>query len=129
VARAPVDLDVVREIALGLSDVTDASSDRGMAFKVNGKLLACSPTNRSAEPGSFAVRIHFDLRDELLASRPDVYYVTPHYEGYPVVLLRLARMDREELRRLLGAAWAFVTASRPRSGAKRPKGTRRASRR
>jgi len=129
VAGAPVDLDVVREIALGLPDVVDASGARGMAFKVRGKLLACSPTNRSAEPGSFAVRTHFDLRAELLASRPDVYYVTPHYEGHPVVLLRLARVDREELCRLLGAAWAFVTASRPRSRAGRPKGMGRATRR
>jgi hypothetical protein len=47
--------------------------------KVRGKLLACVPSHRSAEPGSLAVRIDIDNHTELLAAAPDVYYVTDHY--------------------------------------------------
>jgi hypothetical protein len=40
------------------------------ALKVHGKLLACVPSHRSAEPGSLVVRIDFDNRAEQLAADP-----------------------------------------------------------
>jgi hypothetical protein len=65
------------------------------AFKVRGKLLACVPTYRSAEPGSLVVRVDFEDRADLLAAAPDVYYVTDHYLGYIVVLMRLSRVTQD----------------------------------
>jgi len=86
------------------------------ALKVHGKLLACIPANRSAEPGSLAVRVDFDDRAELLAADPDVYYVTDHYVGYTAVLVRLSRVNHGMLRDLLGMAYKFVTRNAaPRS--------------
>ena len=82
-------------------------------LKVRGKLLACVPTHRSAEPGSLAVRVGFDDRAELLAAAPDVYYVTDHYLGY-AVLVRLSRVTPDVLRDLLGMAHKFVTADAQR---------------
>jgi hypothetical protein len=117
-ARKQVDFDTVREIVMALSDVEESTSDRGPAFKVSGKLLAWPPTHRSAEAGSLAVRIDFNLRTELLAAQPDVYYLTPHYESYPVVLVRLARIGRASLRKLLGTAWSFVSSTVPKTRAK-----------
>jgi hypothetical protein len=52
------------------------------ALKVRGKLLACVPASRSAEPGSLVVRVDFDDRAELLAADTDIGYVTDHYVGY-----------------------------------------------
>ena len=37
--------------------------------KVRGKLLACVPTHRSAEPDSLMVRVSFDDRAELVWAR------------------------------------------------------------
>ena len=93
------------------------------ALKVNGKLLACIPVNRSAEPDSLAVRVDFDDRADLLAEQPDVYYVTDHYVGYNVVLVRLSRVSPDVLRDLLGMAHKFVTrnAARRSPARKRPK--------
>jgi len=54
----------------------------------------------------------FDHRAELLATAPDVYYLTDHYLNYPVVLVRLSRIHAESLRDLLGIAWRFVTAKK-----------------
>ena len=65
--------------------------------------------DRSAEPGSLMVRVDFDDRAELLAGDPEVYYVTPHYEGYNAVLVRLSRVKPDVLRDLLGMAHKFVT--------------------
>jgi hypothetical protein len=44
-------------------------------------------------------------KEYLLATEPDVFYETPHYEGYRYVLVRLARIDDARLRALLEAAW------------------------
>jgi hypothetical protein len=91
------------------------------ALKVHGKLLACVPVNRSAEPGSLAVRVDFDDRADLLAAAPDVYYVTDHYLNYNAVLVRLSRITPDVLRDLLGMAHKFVTADTARRSPSRNK--------
>jgi hypothetical protein len=75
--------------------------------------LACVAVHKSAEPNSLAVRVDFDRREELMATAPDVCYLTKHYVNYPVVLVRLSRIHSEALRDLLRMAWRFVTAKRP----------------
>ena len=57
-----------------------------------------------------AVRIDFDQRTALLAEAPEVYYITDHYIPYPMVLVRMSRINRDALRDLLRAGWRFVTA-------------------
>ena len=64
-------------------------------LKAHGKMLACPAIHKSAEPDTLAVRIPFDLRADLIASDPDSYYLTDHYVNYPVVLVRLSRIDVE----------------------------------
>ena len=109
-----IDFDAVRKISLALPGVEESTAYGAPALKVHGKLLACVPVNRSAEPGSLAVRVGFDDRAELLATAPDVYYVTDHYLGYSAVLVRLSRVTPDVLRDLLGMAHKFVTAHEAR---------------
>jgi hypothetical protein len=104
----------VRKIGLALSGVVESTAYGSPALKVRGKLLACVPSHRSAEPGSLLVRVDFDDRAELLATDPDVYYVTDHYLNYTSVLVRLSRVTPDVLRDLLGLAHKFVTARRAR---------------
>lgn len=114
-----IDFDIVRKIGLALPGVEEGTAYGFPALKVRGKLLACVPANRSAEPGSIVVRVDFDDRAELLAAAPDVYYVTDHYLGYSAVLVRLSRVKPEVLRDLLGMAHKFVTANEPRRSSSR----------
>jgi hypothetical protein len=100
-------------MVVALPEVEEGTIHGSPAFRVRGKLLACAPIHKSAEPDSLAVRIPFDLRADLIASDPDSYYLTDHYVNYPVVLVRLSRIDMEGLRELLGASWRFVSAKRP----------------
>ena len=106
-----IDFDAVRKIGLALPGVEASTAYGSPALKIRGKLLACVPAHRSAEPRSLAVRVGFDDRAELLAAAPDVYYVTDHYLNYSAVLVRLSRVTPDVLRDLLGMAHKFVTAS------------------
>jgi hypothetical protein len=124
--------DAVRKIGLALPGVEESTSFGAPSLKVRGQMLACLPTHRSAEPGSFVVRVDFDDRAELLAAAPDVYYITDHYAGYTAVLVRLARVTPEVLKDLLGMAHKFVTrknsaraAARGRERSARGKSKRR----
>jgi hypothetical protein len=107
--RSKIDFNTVREIARALPDVEDGTMHGSPSLKVRGKLLACLPLNKQAEPDSLAVRIDFDQRAALLAEAPDVYYVTDHYVPYPMVLVRMSRISRDALRDLLKTGWRFVT--------------------
>jgi hypothetical protein len=108
--------EAVRQMALTLTDVAEATSYGAPALKVHGNLLACVPVNRSAEPDSAVFSIDRDLRATLLSSKPDIYYITDHYAPHPLVLVRLSCIDAKELRALLGMAWSFVAAQKRAAG-------------
>jgi hypothetical protein len=112
--KRAVDFETVRKIGLALPGVEESTAYGSPALKVRGKLLACVPAHRSAEPGSLVVRVGFDDRAELLAADPDVYYVTDHYLNYTAVLVRLSRVTPDVLRDLLGMAHKFVTSREAR---------------
>jgi hypothetical protein len=57
-----------------------------------------------------------------MAAYPEALYLPAHYAKHPAVLGRLARLDRDSLRDILGAAWLFVTekaVTRKRSSSRR----------
>jgi hypothetical protein len=116
-AGSKINFETVRKIGLALPGVEASTAYGNLALKAHGKLLACVPTHRSAEPNSLVVKLDFDNRAELLATAPDVYYVTEHYVGFPSVLVRLSRVNADVLRDLLRMAHTFVTrkpSARPR---------------
>jgi hypothetical protein len=121
-ARRTITFDTVRKIGLALPGVEDGMAYGNPALKARGKLLACVPTNRSAEPNSLVVNVDFGDRAQLLAEAPDTYYVTDHYVGYPAVLVRLSRITPDVLRELLGMAYKFVTR---KAGSRSPARKRR----
>jgi hypothetical protein len=106
--RNSVDFDTVRKFAQELGVVEESTVHGAPSLKVRGKLLACISVHKSAEPGSLVVRIDADHRANLIASAPDVYYLTDHYVNYPTVLVRLARIRIDALKDLLGIAWSFA---------------------
>jgi hypothetical protein len=48
---------------------------------------------------------HLVAKDALLADDPDVFFTTPHFDGYPAVLVRLERIGLEDLEELIVEAW------------------------
>ena len=97
-------------MALGLDGAEESTSYGSPAFKVRGKMFACIPVHKSAEPDSLGVCIDFDRRAELIAGEPETYYVTDHYVNHPIVLIRMSCVRGDALHDLLGGAWRFANA-------------------
>ncbi len=72
---------------------------------------------RMKEDGETLVVRVVDLEDKeaLLRSDPDVFSTTPHYDGYPYVLVRLARVAPGQLRELIEDAWRLAAPKRVRA--------------
>jgi hypothetical protein len=107
------DFDTVKQLGLAIPGVVSGTAYGAPALKLNGKIVACTPVNKSAEANSLAVRIDLELRAELLRQEPDIYYITDHYAPHPTVLVRLSKITRADLRELLRDACRFVSASAP----------------
>lgn len=113
----------MRKIGLSLPDVVNDTAYGAPALKLSGKLIACIPTNKSAEANSLVVKIDPEHRAELLRQQPDVYYITDHYAPHPTVLVRLPKISRTDLKELLRDACRFVesSASNAAHSPRRPK--------
>src|SRR4051812_7474607 len=48
---------------------------------------------------------HLVAKEALLADDPDVFFTTPHFDGFPAVLVRLEGIGAEDLRELVVEAW------------------------
>ncbi len=110
------DLD---ELALALPEATKEVSDDGRpTYLVHGKAFCFhrKPRPDAIDPESgerlddvLVFRVpDLDVKELLLADPRGVFFTTPHWHGYPAVLIRirdLARVDRDELRELVVDAW------------------------
>jgi hypothetical protein len=115
-AKITLTFDVLRKLGLALPGVVESTIHGFPALKSGGKLLACVPVHKSAEPDSAMVSIDFERRQSLIDVSPDIYYITDHYVGYPAVLVRLPRISRRELQALLDHAWSFAAAGKRAPG-------------
>lgn len=46
-----------------------------------------------------------EMKEALLASNPSVFFTTPHFDGYPAVLVRLGKITVKELKSVIVEAW------------------------
>jgi hypothetical protein len=110
------DLD---ELALALPQATkEVSEDGRPAYLVHGKVFCLHRSRRrdAIDPDTserlddvlmFRVA-DLDVKDLLVADDRRIFFTTPHFDGYPAVLVRirdLARLDRDELGDLVAEAW------------------------
>ena len=102
----------VRDLALALPDVEESTSWGAACVKVRGKWFAGLSPHREAS-GALVIRCDPDERPLMLAGEPELFFVTPHYEGYPrVVLMRLEAATPENLRDRLEDAWQIAREKR-----------------
>jgi hypothetical protein len=105
------DADDVRRLAQALPHAVEIESD-GFDFRVADKGFVWSyPERRPGKPRlirtDIAVLFVGDEAEKqaLLLGEPDVFFTTPGYEGSPLVMLHLAKIDVERLRELVTDAW------------------------
>jgi hypothetical protein len=96
-----LDWNDVVSIGVELPEVECSTAYRRPALRVRGKMLTCV----GPSPQTIVMRVARSERAQLLAAEPERFYITPHYENHPSMLVRLGRIDRPELRELLIDAW------------------------
>ena len=109
--------DDVARICLALPGTTEGTSRGWRVWQVGAKSFVWErPLGRKdvAELGAAAPTgpvLGAYVPDEgakaaLVAAEPEVYLTTSHFDGYPVVLCRLDRLDGPALTELVAEAWA-----------------------
>jgi hypothetical protein len=121
----PITLAAALQIGLTFPNVEESTSFGSPALKVRGQMMACVPTNKSAEPNSLLIRIDRCDRPALLAESPDLYYAPEHYLGYDGVLVRLAHCTPELAHDLLAMAHNFVACKLSRKPVPRKSSVRK----
>ncbi len=101
--------DVV-EIGSRFPGVEESTSYGTPALKFTGRGLMC---RLRTDPDALVLRVvDMGEREALLQGQPDVFFTTPHYDGYPYVLARLEAIDSQELAELLEDAWRLRAPKR-----------------
>lgn len=104
------DWDAVAKYALSLPD-TEASTSYGQpAIKTRGKMFVST----GHVDGSFHVRSPHDEKAVLLATDPDSFWQTPHYETWPGLLVRYGASDPVRVARVIARAWWDQAAAKQR---------------
>jgi len=108
--------DDVRRIALALPQASERCS-RGLAqWRVRDKLFVWERPLRASDIRALGERApdgpilgarveHLGAKEALLADDPRVFFTTPHFNGYPAVLVRLQQIALDELDELIVEAW------------------------
>ena len=95
------DWAAVAQYALSLPE-TEASTSYGQpAIKTRGKMFVSA----GHVDGSFHVRSPHDEKVVLIATDPDSFWQTAHYETWPGLLVRYGAHDAERVARVIARAW------------------------
>jgi hypothetical protein len=108
--------DDVRRIALALPETSEGLSRGLRQWRVKEKGFVWERPLRRADLEALGddapngpilgARVeHLVAKEALLADEPTVYFTTPHFDGYPAILVRLDRIGLEDLHELIVEAW------------------------
>jgi hypothetical protein len=106
------DADDVRRIALSLAGTVEIESD-GFDFRVGNKGFVWSYPDRVG--GRRVIRTDVAVlyvgdeaeKQALLLGEPDRFFTTRGYDGFPLVMLWLERVDAGRLAELIRDAWSY----------------------
>ncbi len=108
--------DDVHGIALDLPETTEGMShghrfwrvkDKGFVWERPLRKSDLEALGDSAPDGPIlGARVeHLVAKEALLADDPNVFFTTPHFDGYPAVLVQLEKIGLEDLREVIVEAW------------------------
>ncbi len=106
----------VRRIALELPETSEGVSrdlrrwlvkDKGFVWERPLRRSDYEALGDSAPEGPIlGARVeHLVAKEALLADDPGVFFTTPHFDGYPAVLVRLDEIGQDDLREVIVEAW------------------------
>lgn len=106
----------VRKIALSFPGASEGMAFGGAAWTVNKKLFVWERPLRKSDLAALGAKApkgpilgvrtaDLEMKDVLLASDLTVFFTTPHFDGYPAVLVRLDKIGVKRLRDVVEEAW------------------------
>jgi len=115
--------DDVRRIALALPRTSEGVSRGLRQWRVKDKGFVWERPLRRADVEALGEDVpdgpilgarveHIGAKDALLADDPGVFFTTPHFDGYPAVLVRLERIAPDDLDELIVEAWLACAPKR-----------------
>jgi hypothetical protein len=116
VLRTVATWEDVRRIALGLPETSEVISRENAQWRVRDKNFVWERPLRQSDLRALGpdapdgpilgVRVeHEGAKQALLGDDRNVFFTTPHFDGYPAVLARLQEMDTDELEEVIVEAW------------------------
>ena len=108
--------DDVRRLALALPETSEEVSrdlrhwrvkDKGFVWERPLRRGDIEALGEAAPDGPIlGARVeHLGAKEALLADDPGVFFTTPHFDGYPAILVRLERIGLEDLNEVIVEAW------------------------
>ena len=94
------EIDRAMRLARHLPEVEVSTWHGTPSLKVAGKSFV-----RVKQPGVLVVMCPLGLKEALMEAEPDAFFETPHYSGWPAMLVRLKAVDDERLRDRIECAW------------------------
>ena len=95
----PSAFERLRQAAADLPEVVESTSYGTPSLKARRKFLC-----RVKDAETVVLMCPLEEKEVLMAAAPDVYFETDHYRGWPAILVRIHRIDADELRHRLRCA-------------------------
>ncbi|HVO56007.1 MAG TPA: MmcQ/YjbR family DNA-binding protein [Solirubrobacterales bacterium] len=122
-ASASAGWEDVERLALAMPEAVEQPAYGNRAWRVRKKLFVWERPLRHGEleelgaaapdgPILGAKVEHLMAKEALIADEPEVYFTTPHFDGYPSVLVRLDRIGLADLEEVIAEAWLAVAPKR-----------------
>ncbi len=99
----------VARLAAHLPGIEQATSYGTPSIKVKGKSFC---RMKEKMEGVLVVMVPLGLKEALIEAEPEKYFETPHYSGWPAMLVRLDAVSDAELTTRLECAWAEKAPAR-----------------
>ena len=110
------DWEDVRRIAMALPEATERLSRDLTQWRVKDKLFVWERPLRNSDLKALGAQAptgpilgarveHLGAKEALLADDPAVFFTTPHFDGYPAILVRLEKIALDELEEVIVEAW------------------------
>ena len=106
----------VRRIALALPGTSEETSRDHAAWIVNKKFFVWERPLRKSDLAALGDRApdgpilgvrtsDLEMKEVFLRSDPEIFFTTPHFDGYPAVLVQLENIDAKKLKDVIEEAW------------------------
>lgn len=99
--------ETVLQLCRELPEVEESTWAGTPSLKVRKKSFV-----RLREEDIIVVMVDLDEKEALLAAESEVFSSTPHYDGYPAVLVRLSAIEPDELLEVLVESWRMKAPKR-----------------